>query len=120
MLRSENVRDYDVVEKTGDGLARVRIAFALAFARTSFHTEGRVESRRERCCVRVVRASLYVGAPEICVFFELRKGFLFTYPVFYSTFAAILPVKICTLGLVRLSGAHTRLFAPRMLGDPSP
>ena len=42
------------------------------------------------------------------------------YPVFYSTFPAFLPVILFTLELVRLSGAHTHLFAPWMLGDPSP
>ena len=39
MFRSENVRDDDVVEKAGDGIARVSIAFALSLTRASFHTE---------------------------------------------------------------------------------
>jgi len=42
------------------------------------------------------------------------------YPVFYSTFPAFLPVFFFTLELVRLSGAHTHLFAPWTHGDSNP
>ena len=57
-LRSENVRDDDVVEKAGDGIARVRrgsiAARALSLTRASFHTERRVGRHRGGCRVRVV------------------------------------------------------------------
>ena len=52
------MRDYDVVEKAGDGLARVRrgsiAALARSLARASFHAERRVGRHRGRCRVRVV------------------------------------------------------------------
>ena len=65
ILRSENVRDDDVVEKAGDGLARVSIAaLTLLLSHTSFHTERRVGRQRGGCCVRVVCPSLCVEASE--------------------------------------------------------
>ena len=57
MVRSENVRDYDVVEKAGDGLARVDIAAALFLflSRASFFTGHRVGRQTWMVpCARVV------------------------------------------------------------------
>ena len=58
MLRSENVRDDDVVEKAGDGLARISrvsiAALARPLARASLHTERRVGRHRGGWRVRVV------------------------------------------------------------------
>ena len=55
MLRSENVRDDDVVEKAGDGLARVSIAAALTLflSRASFFAGHCVETQTRRVsCAR--------------------------------------------------------------------
>jgi hypothetical protein len=65
MLSSENVSDDDVVEKAGDGLARVRrdsiAALALSLVRAIFHTKRRVGRHRGP---GVVCASLCVVASE--------------------------------------------------------
>ena len=52
MLRSENVRDDDVVEKAGDGLARVSLTLARSFAQAGFHTERRVGRHGDTCGCR--------------------------------------------------------------------
>ena len=55
VLRSENVRDDDVVESAGDSFARVSIAaLALSLARASFHTERRGGRHRRGWRVRMV------------------------------------------------------------------
>ena len=53
ILRSENVRDDDVVEKAGDGIARGSIAFALSLTRAGFHTECRAGEHSDTCGCRV-------------------------------------------------------------------
>ena len=58
ILRSENVSDYDVVEKAGEGLARVRrgsiAALARPLARATFRTDHRAGRQRGGWHVRVV------------------------------------------------------------------
>jgi hypothetical protein len=65
ILRSENVRDDEVVGEVGDGLARVSrvsiAALALPLSRAGFHTERRVGRHRGGCRVRVVVSR---GFPE--------------------------------------------------------
>ena len=63
ILRSENVRDDDVVEKAGDGIARVSIASALSLTRAGFHTGCRVGGHRDTCGCRV-RVVVRRGFPE--------------------------------------------------------
>ncbi len=75
MLRSEDVRDDDVVEKAGDGLARVSrvgrvsiAALALFLSRASFPFLPDIAFAEWIVCVRVVCVSLCVVVPR-------RRGF---------------------------------------------
>ena len=71
IIRSENVSDDDVVEKAGDGLARVSIAaFALSLARASFHTERRGGRHRGGWRVSVVVRRGFRESYD----FRVRKG----------------------------------------------
>ena len=62
ILRSENVRDDEVVREAREGLARVsRVSIAdigFSLSRESFNTKLRVGRRRGVCSVRVVVSRL--------------------------------------------------------------
>ena len=64
MLRSENVRDDEMVGEAGDGLAHVSIALARSRWRVSFHNKHR--TRRHRgpgvaCAPLCVVRGLFLG-----------------------------------------------------------
>ena len=81
MLISENVRDDDVVEKAGDGLARVsrvgRVSIAalpLFLSRASFPFLPDIALEEWMVCVRVVCVSLCV---VVCLDVEASQKALF-------------------------------------------
>ena len=73
------MRDDDVVEKAGDGLARVSIALALSLERAIYHTAHSLEKHRDTCGCRVrdvVRRGLEASKKAFSIFYMIL-GFAF-------------------------------------------
>ena len=77
MVRSENVRDHEMVGKAGDGLARVGIAAALLLllSRASFFTGHRVgrQTWRVSCARRCARRGFLVATLGLTFSLDVTK-----------------------------------------------